>query len=122
MALFEINKGTNVNTNVNVNSKLTDAQRRVDFRNMIYIGDGMTDVPCMKLVKESGGQSIAVYRRRNKNTATKLLLENRVNFITEANYTENSELDRTVKTIIDKISVVHSLYEVNKKHRRSIQA
>ncbi len=89
---------------------------------MIYIGDGMTDVPCMKLVKESGGQSIAVYKRGKKNTAAKLLSEDRVNFITEANYTEGRELDMIVRTIIDKMSVVDRLTELNIKHKKSIAA
>ena len=67
---------------------------------MIYIGDGMTDVPCMKVVKVNGGHSIAVYDR-DRTTASKLVLDKRVNFACKANYEEGSELSKTVKEIID---------------------
>lgn len=120
--LFRINKGElEISEDKKLNTYTPMEERRIPFRNMIYIGDGMTDVPCMKLVKLNGGQSIAVFRRRNKNTAAKLLTEDRVNFITEANYTEGRELDSIVKTIIDKMAVVDRLTELNLKHKKSIQ-
>lgn len=121
--LFRINKGElDISDDGRLNTFVPMEERRIPFRNMIYIGDGMTDVPCMKLVKESGGQSVAVFKRRNKATAAKLLADNRVNFITEANYSENRELDSIVKTIIDKIAVVDTLTELHRKHKRSITA
>jgi 2-hydroxy-3-keto-5-methylthiopentenyl-1-phosphate phosphatase len=120
--LFRINKGElDISEDKKLNTYTPMEERRIPFRNMIYIGDGMTDVPCMKLVKLNGGQSIAVFRRRNKKTAAKLLSEDRVNFITEANYSEGRELDTIVKTIIDKMSVVDRLSEMNLKHKRSIE-
>ena len=120
--LFRINKGElDISEDRRLNTYTPMEERRIPFRNMIYIGDGMTDVPCMKLVKLNGGQSIAVFRRRNKKTAAKLLSEERVNFITEANYSEGRELDTIVKTIIDKMSVVDRLSEMNLKHKRSIE-
>ncbi len=120
--LFRINKGVlDISEDKKLNTYVPMEERTIPFRNMIYIGDGMTDVPCMKLVKESGGQSIAVYRRGKKNTAAKLLKENRVDFITEANYTEGRELDMIVKTIIDKMSVAGRLAELNLKHKKSIE-
>ena len=71
---------------------------------MIYLGDGLTDVPCMKLVKSHGGQSIAVYNpQRNSNPAKRLLEENRVNFIRSADYRSGSELEKLVQTILCKI-------------------
>lgn len=119
--LFRINKGElDISEDKMLNTYTPMEERRIPFCNMIYIGDGMTDVPCMKLVKLNGGQSIAVYRRGNKKTAEKLLSEDRVNFITEANYSEGRELDSTVKTIIDKMAVAHTLTQLNLKHRRSI--
>jgi len=75
----------------------------VPFRNMIYIGDGLTDVPCMKLVKVNGGYSIAVYRDDTLAKVQPLLADNRVNFIEPADYREGSELDGTVKTILRKM-------------------
>ena len=120
--LFRINKGElDISEDRRLNTYTPMEERPIPFRNMIYIGDGMTDVPCMKLVKVNGGQSIAVFRRRNKMTAAKLLSEDRVNFITEANYTENRELDTIVKTIIDKMAVVDRLCELNTKHKKSIE-
>ena len=91
------------------------------FRNMIYIGDGMTDVPCMKLVKVNGGQSIAVFRKREKDTAKQLLREQRVDFITEADYSAGSELDGIVRTVITKMAVADKLVALHRKHERSIQ-
>lgn len=79
---------------------------------MIYIGDGLTDVPCMKLVKVNGGQSIAVYNLDNDTgltSATKLVRDNRVNFITPADYEEHSRLENIVKTIINKVKAVEEL-------------
>ena len=66
---------------------------------MIYFGDGETDVPCMKIVKMFGGNSIAVYQRHNKEkimTARKLLKEDRVNFICNADYSEGAEIYEVV--------------------------
>ncbi len=120
--LFRINKGElEISEDKILNTYIPMEERRIPFRNMIYIGDGMTDVPCMKLVKESGGQSVAVYKRGKKDTAAKLLTENRVNFITEANYSEGKELDKIVKTIIDKMAVVDRLTELNFKHKKSVE-
>jgi hypothetical protein len=95
-------------------------ERRIPFRNMIYIGDGLTDVPCMKLVKSNNGQSIAVFNKCEKITASRLMAEERVNFITEADYTVGSELDGIVKTIIEKISVVEKLERLHDQHKTSI--
>lgn len=105
--LFMINKGIKyVKDNKMVNEFKPDADRPVPFRNMIYFGDGETDVPCMKLIKQLGGKSIAVYNpinRVKKAAAEKLILEDRVNFVCPADYTINSEMYEVVTTIIDKI-------------------
>ena len=120
--LFRINKGVlELSEDKELNTYVPMEERRVPFCNMIYIGDGMTDVPCMKLVKESGGQSVAVFPEESRKTAAKLLSEGRVNFITQADYTEGSELDTIIKTIMDKIAVVHRLGEMHQNHVRSIE-
>lgn len=120
--VFRINKGVlDVYEDKKLNGFTPQEERRVPFRNMIYIGDGLTDVPCMKLVKLNKGQSIAVFRKRKKETAAKLMSEERVDFITEANYCEGGELDGIVKSIIKKMAVVEGLVRLNAKHRRSIE-
>ena len=119
--LFRINKGAlDVWDDVALNTYIPEEERRVPFRNMIYIGDGLTDVPCMKLVKANKGQSIAVFRKRQKETAERLMSESRVDFITEENYCEGSELDGIVKTIIEKMAVAEKLARLHDKHKKSI--
>lgn len=116
--LFRINKGIlkiDSSSAKKLNEFTPEEKRRIPFRNMIYIGDGLTDVPCMKLVKSYGGQSIAVYNEEKDSTAAQLLLENdRVNFIAPADYTKDSEIDQIVKAIIKKVYAVEELAMYNK--------
>ncbi len=101
--VFRINKGVfDISDDLKVNEFVLDEERYVPFSNMIYIGDGMTDVPCMKVVKNGGGHSIAVYNG-NRNNALKLIHDGRANYACKANYSENSDLDRYVKEVIDSI-------------------
>lgn len=107
--LFRINKGIeDDNDNKRVNEFIPENEREVPFARIIYIGDGLTDIPCMKLVKEKGGNSIAVYDPNNKNKKKKdteiLLSDGRVNFIAEADYSNNSHLDQIVTAVIDNIA------------------
>ncbi len=106
--LFRINKGCcDINDNKIINQYIPEEDRAVPYKNMIYIGDGDTDIPCMKLVKLSGGHSIAVYNPRKKgrkNKAQKLIQEDRVNISANADYREGKLLDSYVKSIIDKLS------------------
>lgn len=119
--LFRINKGIlDVWDDNKLNAYVPEEQRRIPFRNMIYIGDGLTDVPCMKLVKLNKGQSIAVFRKRRKDIATQLMSENRVDFITEADYCKDGELDKIVKNIIEKMAVDERLIRFHDKHKKSI--
>ena len=111
--LFRINKGVlDINTDsANLLNKFTpENERRIPFKNMIYVGDGLTDVPCMKLVKSYGGQSIAVYNPHGgKEAAQQLLDDNRVSFIAPAEYQKNSEIEQIVHTIMRKIKAVDEL-------------
>ena len=86
---------------------------------MIYFGDGDTDIPCMKLVKQQGGHSIAVYKPNtsNKEKPLKLISEDRVNFVCPADYSERKEIDTVVKTIIDKICADTQFQELLRKHK-----
>ncbi len=113
--LFRINKGVlNVWDNSKINEYHSKEERDVPFEQMIYIGDGTTDVPCMKLTKDQGGHSIAVYKPYSpkKAVAERLLSEDRVNFVAPADYQEGKLLDKQVKAIIQKIAAnfeVHRL-------------
>ena len=82
---------------------------------MIYVGDGTTDIPCMRLVKNFGGHSIAVYNPQDKSARkdmATLIRDNRVNHVCPADYSEGSEMDTVVKAIIDKICTDHRLDEL----------
>lgn len=107
--LFKINKGIlSVRDNKKVNESQTEENKRIPFPHMIYFGDGETDVPCMKIVKMFGGNSIAVYNpeiKKKVNVARKLLRQERVNFITPADYTKESRTYQVVCSIIDKIKI-----------------
>lgn len=117
--LFRINKGIDDDSDTQrLNEFVRQEDRPVPFTRMIYIGDGTTDIPCMRLVKEQGGFSIAVYRPKSakgKHTADKLYADGRVNFIAQADYREKSPLDELVKKIIDKIESDYSLEAYGRK-------
>ena len=111
--IFKINKGVeSVYDTTQVNQYMEEKQRPVPFSRMIYVGDGTTDIPCMRLVKNFGGHSIAVYnpsseaKRGEMNT---LIRDNRVNHVCPADYSEGSEIDTVVKTIIDKCKADYNL-------------
>ena len=116
--LFKINKGIfSARDNKLVNASISDDKKRIPFSNMIYFGDGDTDVPCMKIVGMFGGQSIAVYNpsdERKKAAALKLKHQGRVGFSIPAVYTEDSKAFRLVKAIIDKIVADHELERLKK--------
>ena len=113
--LFKIQKGIFSSRDaVRVNESLADEAKRIPFTNMIYFGDGDTDVPSMKLVNMFGGNAIAVFdptRPKKKETARKLLHQGRVNFITPAVYTKESRTFRLVCAIIDKIKADSELHQ-----------
>lgn len=102
--LFRIEKGVLDINDSGVNDYFAPEDIRVPFRNMIYIGDSDTDVPCMKLVNSYGGHSIGVYNNDtlDKTKVYKMLHDNRIRYFAPADYTENSELDRLVKAIIER--------------------
>ena len=108
--LFRIKKGVlDISNDDDLNKYTPEDERPVPFRNMIYIGDGLTDVPCMKLVKANGGYSIAVYQKGKKRKVEDLIQHMRVDFIIPADYSEGSDLDTTVRDIICKMAMVDSL-------------
>ena len=120
--LFRINKGVlEISNDDDLNRFTPEEDRPVPFRNMIYIGDGLTDVPCMKLVKVNGGCSIAVYQKGKQAKVKDLILDQRVNFIEPADYSEGSQLDQITKDIIVKMAGVERLMEHTRKQMAAIK-
>lgn len=111
--IYRINKGVlDLAENDKVNASMRDEDKPIPFANMIYIADGLTDVPCMKLVRGNGGTAIAVYDKNNK-PARKLFSDGRVDFMCEADYSEGTTLDNIAKHLIDKIAPMDKLYKLH---------
>lgn len=107
--LYRINKGVlDVTEQKQLNRFVPDDDRRIPFRNMIYFGDGDTDVPCMKLTKVNGGHSIVVYQS-DRAEAERLISENRANFAFKADYSKGRPLEHAVFAIIDQIAATERL-------------
>lgn len=119
--VYRINKGIlDINNDKDLNRSLPDSERRVLFPNMVYIGDGLTDVPCMKLVKQGGGHSIAIYHREDKETAIPLLKHDRVDWMFEADYRKGGALDKAMKMLIENLANENKLKEISIKQKRNI--
>ncbi len=104
--LFRINKGRE-KVSDSINSHMPEELRPIPFENMIYIGDGLTDVPSMALIKKQNGHAVSVYPRGSKKqreVSKDLLAAKRVDFIAEANYTKTSVLFKRICLILDMIS------------------
>ena len=116
--LFKISKGIfSARDNKQVNESMAEDKKRIPFTHMIYFGDGDTDVPCMKIVGQFGGHSIAVFdpqNERKKATAAKLKRQGRVAFAVPAVYTADSAAFRVVTAIIDKIKADWVLSRLSK--------
>lgn len=121
--LFRIEKGVlNVNDQ-GVNEYIPPEKMRVPFRNMIYIGDSDTDIPCMKLVNTYGGHSIGVYNPEtcDKKKVYKMINDNRIKYFAPADYSENSELDLLVKSIIDRTVVNEKLESIHFSKKEEVK-
>lgn len=137
--LFRIEKGTLDVNDQDVNKKFSNSEIRIPFRNMIYIGDSDTDIPCMKLINTNGGHSIGVYNAttKDKTKVYRMMRDDRIRYFAPADYTENSELDNLVKQIIlrtkenEKLESIHinnklaqikydNSLDENKKHKQDL--
>ena len=111
--LFKIQKGIFSSRDAKrVNESMAEDAKRIPFTNMIYFGDGETDIPSMKVVNMFGGNAIAVFNPadpRKRGLARKLLRQGRVNFITPAVYSRESRTFRLVCAIIDKVKADNEL-------------
>lgn len=119
--IFRISKGVlDTSEDYVLNSYVASHERRVPYRNMIYIGDGLTDVPCMTVVKTRGGESIAIYHENEKKNAYKLIKEKRVGYIAFADYSEGSELEKIVKQTIEKMAFVDKMERIHVDQLNSV--
>ena len=118
--LFRIQKGVLDINDAGVNDYRRPEEQRVPFRNMIYIGDSDTDIPCMSLVNINGGHSIGVYDpdSKNKEKVYKMMQHHRIRYYAPADYTDGSDLDTVVKQIIQKTAAYEALEQqyVRNKH------
>lgn len=112
--LIRINKGVlDISDDYNLNKKMIEDKKRISTSNMIYIGDGITDVPCMKLTKDGGGVSIAVYNDKTIKTAKVLYEDNRINYFVKADYRENTQIDEIIKKTIMAMSLNTELKNIS---------
>ena len=119
--VYRINMGVlDVSDDKTLNDSMPDDSKRVPFHNMVYVGDGLSDVPCMKMMRAYGGQAIAVYQESNRLGVEDLLAKGRVDFIFRADYSEGTALDLTVKDIIRRIAISDRLWEENAQQLRTI--
>ena len=110
---FRISKGVvDVKNDNGVNEKTPE--RRIPYRNIIYMGDGMTDVACMTLVKHNEGTSIAIYPEKDSDKVRDLYTDGRCNFMCRADYSAGSDLEKVVKLIVDKVAME---YEMEKREK-----
>ena len=119
--VYRINKGVlDVSDDKTLNDSMPDDSKRIPFTNMIYVGDGLSDVPCMKMMRAYGGQAIAVYQAGNRVGVEDLLSKGRVDFIFPADYREGTGLDSTVKNIIRKMAISDALTAENVQQLQAI--
>lgn len=111
--LFRINKGIkNAWDNESINKFMPENERPMPFSKMIYLGDGETDIPSMKMINFQGGKSIAVYNPETKTKAGKkakeitqeLVAQGRANFVAAADYSEGSSLYKIIQLCIDSMA------------------
>jgi len=134
--LFDINKGTYNNGEIDINSSIPESKRRVPFRNMMYFGDGPSDVPCMSVLKKNGGAkkdggfTFAVFNANPTNpnyvkdpavNAMKLFQQERVDFVAAADYQKGSNLYQLTQSGL-RIIANRIVREIEEDLRGSIRA
>lgn len=118
--LFRISKNClDLSDEESVNNFIPDAERRIPLKHFIYIGDSETDIPAMKIVKQGGGASIGVYNpvSCNLEKVSKLLKQERIDFLMPADYSEGSRIETSVSSILHKISANNSITDLNNKQK-----
>ena len=118
--IYRVNKGVlDVSDDRRLNDSMPDESKRIPFTSMLYLGDGLSDVPCMKMMRAYGGTAAAVYQEENRAAVEELLLRERVDFIFPADYREGSTLDRTMQDILRRIAVSRRLKDEQARQLRS---
>ena len=105
--LYEASKGTNVDPKIDVNKRIPYSKRRIPFENMIYVGDGFTDVPCMTMIRKLGGQSIGVYdsnKEKSQQEVLELLQDRRVDRIAQVDYRQGGEAAQVIEDSILRVA------------------
>ena len=104
--IFRIAKGIPEEYDERVNDSMADADLRIPYENIVYVGDSATDIPCMRLVKSKGGYSVGVYdpEKNDRTKVRRLYNDGRLSFYAPADYTEGGQLMRCVKSIIREIA------------------
>jgi hypothetical protein len=120
--LFRINKGKE-DLAESINEHMPEVHRPIPFANIIYVGDGLTDVPSMTVTKANGGNTIAVYKansRKGKQVCKKLLSAGRAHFIAPADYQLGTDLDKRVqillRSVIANIEYQRELFDCRRTH------
>ncbi len=106
-AIFEINKGTNKISDIDVNANIPDEDRRVPIQNMIYIADGPSDIPVFSIVNRFGGRTFAVYQPGSNeefSQVNNLQKQGRVQSYGEADYTGGSQTAMWLNNAVNEIA------------------
>ena len=111
---FRISKGVyDANDDVGVNQKTPT--HRIPYSNIVYIGDGMTDIPAMIIAKNNGGKSIAVFPKGREDKVQGLYQDGRVNYVCQADYREGKELEKVMHLIMQGVQINSSLVQRENK-------
>jgi hypothetical protein len=106
-AIFEINKGTNKISDIDVNAQIPDEDRRVPIQNMVYIADGPSDIPVFSIVNRFGGRTFAVYQPGSAeefSQVNRLQKQGRVQSYGEAEYTQGSQTAMWIENAVSEIA------------------
>lgn len=120
--LSRINKGVlDISEDKILNAKMLEEDRRISTKNMIYIGDGFTDIPSMRMVREKGGYAIAVYQKNKLDTVKNLIKEDRIDYAVLADYRENSKMDILIKDLLSEMKINTKLRDKHKEQLKEFK-
>lgn len=112
--IFRISKGVlDIMDDDNLNKH--QAEKRIEYHNMIYIGDGLTDIPSMRVIRDKGGKAIALYPSGKVDSVKNLVDDNRTDFVCVADYSVGSSLEKMVKMTIEMMNLKEQLKNKEEK-------